>query len=141
MIKPFILSVVLLFASCTTSSFTPADSTAIRSEMQRQEQAWNRGDIPGFMNAYADSVCFIGLQERTCGKELVTGRYEKRYPDRETMGRLDFDRTEILGAGTDHAWCTGTWRLIRTRDTLSGGFSLFWVSTPDGWRILRDHTY
>lgn len=139
--KLFAISLVPIVVACTSPVFTSADNAAIRSGMQQQEEAWNRGDIPGFMAAYADSICFIGTAERTCGKALVTARYEKRYPERESMGRLDFDQVEILGAGADHAWCTGTWRLLRTSDTLSGGFSLFWMRTPEGWRILRDHTY
>lgn len=139
--KVLILPLVLLPISCTTPSFTSEDHLAIRSGMQQQEQAWNRGDIPGFMDMYADSVCFISAKERTCGKEGVTARYAMRYPDRGTMGQLEFDRLEILGAGADHAWCTGRWRLLRIGDTLSGGFSLFWIRTPEGWRILRDHTY
>lgn len=135
------ISLVPIVVACTSPVFTPKESTAIRSEMEQQEQAWNRGDIPGFMAAYSDSICFFGTAERTCGKAVVTARYEKRYPDRESMGHLDFDQVEILGAGADHAWCTGTWRLLRSSDTLSGGFSLFWMRTPVGWRILRDHTY
>lgn len=132
---------ISLLVSCACPTFSPSDADAIRSTIADQQKAWNRGDIPGFMEAYDDSVCFIGLKERTCGKPEVTARYEKRYPDREAMGRLDFVRLEVLGAGADHAWCTGTWRLVRTQDTLSGGFSLFWARTPAGWRVLRDHTY
>lgn len=109
--------------------------------MEDQVSAWNRGDIPGFMAAYADSVCFISARERTCGKALVGERYRKRYPDQAAMGRLAFGQLEVLGAGAGHAWCTGTWNLYRPADTLSGGFSLFWVRTANGWRILRDHTY
>ena len=139
--KTCILFLTFLLVSCAIPSFTSTDETTIRSEMDQQEQAWNRGDIPGFMDTYADSACFIGANERTCGKDVVTARYEQRYPDRAAMGQLDFDRLEILGAGADRAWCTGTWRLIRITDTLSGGFSLFWMRAPQGWRILRDHTY
>jgi ketosteroid isomerase-like protein len=114
---------------------------AVRAAMEQQVTAWNQGDIPGFMAAYADSACFITLREHTCGKEVVAARYAKAYPDRASMGRLDFNRLEVLPAGPDHAWCTGNWRLERNADTLSGGFSLLWARTPQGWRILRDHTY
>jgi ketosteroid isomerase-like protein len=127
--------------SCGNGNVDVPVGTAIRAEMASQVQAWNSGDIPGFMEAYADSVCFISLNERTCGKSLVTSRYIKKYPDKAAMGRLDFGALEVLSAGADYAWCTGTWRLVRPADTLSGGFSLFWVRTPSGWKILRDHTY
>ena len=139
--KTFAIVPISLLLSCASPTFLPSDAEAIRTTMTEQESAWNRGDITGFMQAYDDSACFIGLKERTCGRSVVMARYEKRYPDRETMGMLDFGQLEVLGAGADHAWCTGTWRLVRSQDTLSGGFSLFWDRTPAGWRVLRDHTY
>lgn len=140
---PF-MAVAVCLATCISACTAPDPASvdaAVRSEMDQQVQAWNRGDIPGFMQAYADDACFIGVKERTCGKAVVTGRYQRRYPDRAAMGRLAFDQLEVLEAGTDHAWCTGRWQLLREQDTLSGGFSLLWVRSPKGWRILRDHTY
>ncbi|MFT3885875.1 MAG: nuclear transport factor 2 family protein [Flavobacteriales bacterium] len=129
-----------LLAGCG-GAFTPADEAAIRSVMEAQQRAWDRGDIPAFMEGYVDSVCFISRTGRTCGKAEVMARYQRSYPDKAAMGRLTFGSLEVLGAGTDNAWCTGTWRLVRAQDTLGGGFSLFWQRSPAGWRILRDHTY
>jgi ketosteroid isomerase-like protein len=57
------------------------------------------------------------------------------------MGDLAFDVTEVVPAGTDHAWVTGEWRLSRSDDTLSGAFSLLWQRQAKGWRITRDHTH
>ncbi|MCB9183484.1 MAG: nuclear transport factor 2 family protein [Flavobacteriales bacterium] len=131
---PFIL------AACA-APFGPADDAAIRAAMSEQEQAWDAGDIRGFMAAYADSVCFVSPRGITCGKAAVTANYERSYPDKQAMGDLAFGIQEVLAAGHDHAWVTGTWALHRTADTLSGGFSLLWERGPNGWRILRDHTY
>lgn len=130
-----------LALGCGTPGTGPGVEGAVHAAMDRQVLAWNQGDIPDFMAAYADSVCFISTGQRTCGKALVTARYQKRYPDAAAMGRLAFGGLEILPAGADHAWCTGTWHLYRAADTLGGGFSLLWVRAPEGWRILRDHTY
>ena len=118
-----------------------APEPAVRAAMDRQVQAWNTGDIPEFMEAYAEDVCFISGEERTCGKAVVTQRYQARYPDAAAMGRLEFGQLEVLAVGKDHAWCTGRWRLVRAADTLAGGFSLLWYRTAAGWRIVRDHTY
>ncbi|MBP6699538.1 MAG: nuclear transport factor 2 family protein [Flavobacteriales bacterium] len=114
---------------------------AVREVMLQQEQAWDRGDIPGFMVGYDEKVCFISPKGSTCGRDSVTARYLRTYPDQQAMGDLEFGIGEVLPAGNDHAWCTGTWKLHRSRDTVAGGFSLFWARTPQGWRILRDHTY
>ena len=132
---------LFLLIACTQREFNPADAEAIHSVMAEQEAAWNSGNIPRYMEGYSDSICFISTQERSCGKEVVTARYERRYPNREAMGQLDFAGLEVLAAGADHAWCTGSWRLSRSQDTLSGGFSLFWERTAEGWKILRDQSY
>jgi len=122
-------------------TFTPVDDAAIRKVMADQERAWDRGDIPGFMEGYADSICFLSLKRKSCGKAAVIAHYLKTYPDKAAMGELAFGQLEILGAGADNAWATGTWQLVRAADTLVGGYSLFWQRMPSGWRIVRDHTY
>ena len=129
-----------LVVACTPA-FQPADEAAIRQVMAEQERAWDAGDIPAFMEGYADSVCFIGSKGRTCGREAVTANYLRSYPDQAAMGDLAFGITEVLPAGPSHAWCTGTWTLFRTADTIGGGFSLLWAKQAEGWRIVRDHTY
>lgn len=132
------LCALLLLACCTSA---PPPVEGVTAAMQEQQKAWDRGDILGFMDAYADSVCFLSPQGRTCGKRAVTANYIRRYPDTTAMGKLTFDGLEVLPAGDAHAWCTGRWHLLRQADTLSGGFSLLWERTGGQWLIVRDHTY
>lgn len=119
---------------------TTNDDAAIRNAMQLQQVAWNNGDIPGFMIAYSDTICFISKKGRTCGKAAVTSNYQQSYPDKATMGQLQFGIHEVLPAN-DRAWVTGSWELHREKDTVGGGFSLFWVNEDGNWRIVRDNTY
>jgi ketosteroid isomerase-like protein len=135
-----LLPFMLLCSACTTPSRGP-DVDAIRKIMADQELAWDKGDIPGFMLGYSDTVCFIGSRGMTCGRDAVTANYLRNYPDQATMGDLAFGIQEVVPAGGDHAWVTGTWSLVRAADTLGGGFSLLWARERDGWRIVRDHTY
>jgi len=139
--KPILLITLPLFllGSCQQPNFQE-DEKAIRAVMDQQEADWDAGDVRAFMNGYADSVCFIGSNGMTCGREAVTANYVKNYPDKAAMGDLTFSDLEILPAGADHAWCTGRWKIVRA-DTVGGGFSLLWLHTPQGWRILRDHSY
>ena len=139
--SPLLTAFLLPLLSLAQSSFTKKDDIAIRQVMAAQEKAWDKGDIPGFMEGYSDSVCFVSKKGITCGKAGVTANYQKHYPDKAAMGDLTFGGLEILGAGANNAWCTGTWELIRAQDTLGGGFSLLWERHAQGWRILRDHTY
>ncbi|MEZ4756501.1 MAG: DUF4440 domain-containing protein [Flavobacteriales bacterium] len=130
----------LIFVVGCGSAPNGADG-AIRKAMAEQEAAWDRGDIVGFMVHYADDICFISPKGQRCGKAEVQASYERNYPDKESMGNLVFDVHEVLPAGREHAWCTGSWSLLRAADTLGGGFSLLWEHRTDGWRIVRDHTY
>lgn len=127
-------------AGCGSPSIQ-VDEQAIRHVMADQEVAWDKGDIRGYMEGYADDICFIGKRGRTCGKEEVTRNYEQNYPDLAAMGDLQFELHEVVPAGSDHAWVTGNWHLYRAADTLNGGFSLLWRKDKNGWRILRDHSY
>jgi len=56
----------------------------IRSVLRAQQDAWNRGDIDGFMNGYARSKSTIFVSEDTLrrGWETVRDRYRKKYNDR-----------------------------------------------------------
>lgn len=113
----------------------------VRQVMRQQEEAWNAGDIRGFMEGYSDTICFVGSRGMTCGKEEVAANYRRSYPDKAAMGELHFGITEIVPIADRNAWLTGTWQLIRPSDTLSGGFSLLWAREQDAWRIVRDHSY
>lgn len=131
-----------LFACLACNATGSGDvEESIRQGMAEQELAWDRGDIPGFMEWYADSACFISAKGRTCGKAAVLANYQRSYPEKGTMGDLTFGIHEVVPAGDTHAWLTGTWELVRATDTVGGGFSLLWKQEQQGWRILRDHTY
>ena len=93
----------------------PADEeAAIRQVMTRQQEAWNRGDIPGFMAGYENSpnTTFVG-KDVTRGYQPVLERYVKRYPTREAMGELTFSELEIHPMGNGHAWAIGRFTLKR----------------------------
>jgi beta-aspartyl-peptidase (threonine type) len=127
------------------SSNQPASAPAvaeIRAVMQAQQEAWNRGDIDAFMIAYAnsDTTVFLSGDETTRGWQPVRDRYKAKYSDRTKMGKLTFSDLEIQLLGTDAASVIGRWKLDRAQDQPHGRFSLIFRKTPDGWRIVQDHT-
>lgn len=138
--KLSVLVSMLSLGACS-SPFGADDDAAIRTVMAEQEAAWDRGDIPTYMEGYADDVCFTSGKDATCGREAVTSNYLRKYPDKAAMGDLTFGINELLPAGNGHAWLTGTWQLVRSADTLGGGFSLLWKKEGRHWRIIRDHSY
>lgn len=126
------------------------DEAAIRSAMQAQADAWNRGDIPTFMHTYEDSddTTFVGLTVRK-GYQLILKRYQENYATREQMGALSFSDLDVRllpdGCGKNEiAIVTGKFHLERTAHGAAkkddGIFSLVWRKGPQGWKIILDHT-
>jgi ketosteroid isomerase-like protein len=56
------------------------------------------------------------------------------------MGTLTFSDLEIEQLGPNSAVALGRWELKRASDSLYGRFTLILRKTPDGWRIVHDHT-
>jgi ketosteroid isomerase-like protein len=67
-------------------------------------------------------------------------RYKKTYPDKAAMGHLRFSDIDITVVSSDAALVFGRWHLDRAKDELNGLFTLFFRQTPEGWRIVHDHT-
>lgn len=131
-------------------SATSSDESQIRAAIQAQTEAWNRADIPTFMQTYEDSpdTTFIGLTVRK-GYQPILERYRQNYTTREQMGTLTFSDIEIRllpsGCGkTELALVTGKFHLERTAHGAAakddGIFSLVWRKGEHGWKIILDHT-
>ena len=119
-----------------------AASKAIRQVLQAQEEAWNRGDVDGFMTGYARSpdTTFVSGDEVTRGWRTVRDRYARKYHGRRQMGRLTFSGLTILPLSDDAAMVLGSCRLQRENDSPHGKFTLLFRRLPEGWRIVLDHT-
>ncbi len=70
---------------------------AVRAVLDAQSDAWNRGDIEGFMDGYArlPDITFVSGDNFTRGWQTVHDRYQKNYDSREKMGTLTFSDLEI----------------------------------------------
>ena len=114
----------------------------VRAVIESQQAAWNRADIDGFMDGYdrAETTTFVSGDELTRGWQTVRDRYFKKYGDRAKMGTLAFSDLEIEQLGPDSATALGRWELKRANDNPHGRFTLIFRHTPDGWRIVHDHT-
>ena len=95
----FILLVVLLsFAAAAQSG----NDRAIRRLLQQQTEAWNRGDLEGFMQTYwkSDSLMFVGRNGVVWGWQRTRDNYKKGYNDKTAMGTLSFDIIQVK-----KLWC------------------------------------
>ena len=118
--------------------------------MTAQAEAWNRADIPTFMQVYENSTetTFIGLTMRK-GYQTILERYTKAYSTAEQMGKLTFSDVEVRllpsSCGkAEYAVVTGKFHLARATHGEAakddGVYSLLWHKGPSGWKILLDHT-
>jgi ketosteroid isomerase-like protein len=119
-----------------------ADRNAITVVLNAQQSAWNRGDVDAFLVGYWHSpeLTFSGSSGVSRGWDGVLARYKKNYPDRATMGQLDFSELEFHWLGPDAALVLGHWHLKREKGDVGGVFSLVWQRFPEGWKIVHDHT-
>jgi L-asparaginase / beta-aspartyl-peptidase len=128
----------------TAANAHTKDQSAITQLIKNQQADWNKGDIDAFMAAYWNSpdLTFSGVGGTQRGYDAVHARYKKSYPDRSTMGQLDFSDLEFHFTGNDGVLVLGHWHLTRDKDKgdIGGVFSLVWQRFPEGWRIIHDHT-
>lgn len=143
----FILGAGIFVTASAQQSGTTSRQNArlmrdVRAVMDAQVEAWNRGDIEGFMRGYAQSpdTTFVSGDTVTRGWQTVFDRYKKGYDSREKMGVLTFSDLEITPVGKDAAVVLGRWQLQRAGDTPHGRFTLIFRRTRAGWRIVYDHT-
>jgi len=149
--KRFALILLLTLRTTAAIAQAPAgDEAQIRAALAAQTDAWNRADIPTFMQTYENSpeTTFIGATLRK-GYGPILERYTKSYTTPEQMGKLTFGNLDVhllpTSSGVvEYAVVTGTFHLDRAAHGEAkkddGIFSLVWRKGPQGWKIILDHT-
>lgn len=108
-----------------------------------QQQAWNQGDIEGFMSGYFNGpeLRFVSGKKVTSGWQQTLDNYKKAYPGKEAMGTLEFSELQITCAGARRAIVSGAWNLSYPETPPAGGrFTLIFRKTKSNWKIVYDHT-
>lgn len=142
----FLLAAVL--AACASSAphvgqFAPGDRAAITAVLGNQIEAWNRGDLPSYMDGYAriPGLVFTSGGDIRRGWQDALDHYQARYAiDSRAMGTLDFQIESIDPVGPDGAVVLGRWELTGSPHPGRGVFTLVFERLPEGWRIIHDHT-
>jgi ketosteroid isomerase-like protein len=125
-----------------SASTAQSAEQAIRKVMAEQQDAWNAGDIPQFMEGYwkSDKLQFVGSKGVTYGWDATLSNYLKGYPDKATMGTLTFTLLEVNQTSRKSAYVIGKWELEREKGNVGGHFTLIWRKIKGEWRIVVDHT-
>jgi ketosteroid isomerase-like protein len=118
------------------------DEITVRAIMTAQDNAWNRGDIDGFMQGYwrDEALRFASGGTVTRGWRATLDRYHQRYTDRDAMGTLTTSDLEIVQVSGDAMIVHGAWARARKADDLSGLFTLVFRKIDGEWMIISDTT-
>ncbi len=146
MLKCAIVAVglTLLSLSSVAQSSKPDAASAVEGVLRRQQEAWNRHDLEGFMSGYWKSpdLTFFSGAEKTSGWQSTLERYRKKYQSEgHEMGHLEFSDLNIQELAPDAAFVRGAFHLtMPDGKTPHGLFTLIFRKFSDGWKIVHDHT-
>lgn len=137
----------LKIAKAKTDEKPEGKSTAagesVKKVLLAQRDAWNKGDLDNFMSGYVhtDKLSFTSAGNIVWGYDALRERYQKKYgQSKETMGKLEFSDLKTYDLGPENELMIGRWHLDLATTSLDGVFSLVFVNTKEGWRIMHDHT-
>jgi ketosteroid isomerase-like protein len=132
-----LLTLISSIVFCQTNN-----ASMIRYVLQKQEVAWNQGDLQSYMHAYwkSDSVMVIGKSGITYGWEKTLKNYKKGYPDKQAMGKLNFILLEMKPISATFYFVVGKWHLQREVGDLGGVFTLLFKKINGEWLIVADHS-
>jgi beta-aspartyl-peptidase (threonine type) len=124
---------------------TVATSTSgVRAVLDKQVEAWNRGDLDGFMAGYWNSpdLVFQSGATLTRGWQQTRERYRRLYQaEGKEMGRLRFEELDVQPLSPDAAFVRGRWQLTMKDGSQPGGlFTLLLRRVGGEWKIVHDHT-
>ena len=142
-----VLAVILVGAlpACTASTKWPDKRAPIddqvRATLQSQQQAWNAGDVKGFMAGYdrSPTITFVSGGRIERGFDAMQERFLRSYPAGK-QGTLAFSDLEVTPFSSgDGAWVLGRYRLTGAVEQ-SGIFTLVLKRVGDQFKIVHDHT-
>ena len=147
----YVFASILFLVSCQEKSnkvgeFESIPENSAKKEitevLRDQQDAWNQGDVEGFMNYYlnSDDLTFTGSNGVTKGHRQVLSRYLENYDSPDKMGTLKFNILEFREISPTAAYMIGEWALKRSSDNPSGYFTLVWEKVSGEWKIIHDHT-
>ncbi len=89
----------------------------------------------------SDELTFSSGGQVTRGWQPTLANYQKRYPDRAAMGKLEFSILDVRPLGGSAALVLGNWQLARQEDPdVGGNFTLVLERIDARWLIVHDHT-
>lgn len=137
---------LLLFLAISHSSFGQVDTTAsqriaeeIAALNRAMEMEFNKGNYSKIGTFYADSAVMVGNKVEVIGQDQLI-RYWGQF---ENAHQWELENIELRVLGERAALQRGYSNITYyNRDQLMTSrsiFSLVWIKTAEGWKILLDH--
>lgn len=146
------LPILALVAAAACASAPPAsapdtgsDARDIEAQLHESTRAWNRGDLDAFLHPYLNGqdVTFMG-DDVVRGYPAIRAFYAGSwFRGGAPTVNLAYHDIEVRPLGPNHALVLGKWVVSNKttgQETRHGSFSLTWMRTPQGWRIIHDHS-
>ena len=117
---------------------------AVTKVIIAQENAWNRGDLDGYLAHYkeaSDTQVMLAGPVRGIGN--VRSSFHLNFPNKETMGTMENSEVEVRELGENFALATGKYKLMRSKKgggNTEGTFTEVFEKTPGGWRVIFNET-
>ena len=142
----FALSLLFLFPvnAQKKAGNAPAEAN-IRTVLEAQTEAWNKGNLEEFMKGYwrSPKLTFYSAGNKRAGYDAVLERYRKTYQSEgKEMGKVTFSDVEVELLGKNAAIVRGRWGLTMSDGKKLGGLYtlIFRQFKQEGWKIIHDHT-
>ncbi len=136
-----LLIIFLFFPLFTVCQETDLEKS-VRLVLAEQEIAWNKGELESYMQGYwkNDSLRFIGKNGIQYGWQQTLNNYKKSYPDKATMGILEFEILKVEILSDSSAFVIGKWALTREKGNVNGYFTLLFKIIDGKCVIVCDHS-
>lgn len=106
--------------------------------------AWNRGDLDGYMADYAEDATYVGSTGLVRGAAEIRRRYAEGYWSGGTPpDALRFEMLDVRVTGPGTATAVGRYILYDRDSAGTTGTGLFTLSLGrigGAWKILHDHS-
>ena len=139
---PFALLLIAFTVRPANAQNDDSAETIITAALEASADAWNNADISGHVAMYADSAAFMTGNGPAIGRERTAALLEQAYfQDGAPAQQLSFTHLAIQMLGEDHALATGHFILSGgDSEDNTGWFTTIWERTPNGWKIIHDHS-
>ena len=136
-----ILLLLLLLVACATPQ-TATDEAQMLAALKASTDAWNRGSLQGHLAIYDPSVTAMTKQGPRKGIAPIEEAFSRSYfRDGKPKQQLHTEQVAIRMLSTESALMTGRFVLSGGGEPeQSGWFTLNWLRTPSGWKVVHDHT-